>query len=71
MESIPCIKCGKTGVMAVNLEDDDLTCEDCGECFTIEDVEETIAAWQAILPWLKAHPARQEAAEIAKAVDAA
>jgi hypothetical protein len=58
-----CIRCGEAAGVTVDIEDGDkLHCPGCDADYTLADVEETIAGWQAILPWLKSHPARIEEA---------
>lgn len=57
---VPCIKCGDTGCVRINLEDDELHCTSCDEAFTVEDVQKVVSAWSRMIPWLEAHPARQQ-----------
>lgn len=60
-----CIKCGKAADQAsirVDLDNADIHCSDCDETFTIEEVEEFVTGWVAVLPWLKQHPARRQPA---------
>lgn len=67
MSDIPCIKCGETGTVRVDLQTgEDLYCSACDGEYTAADVREAIGAWEAVLGWLAAHPAN--AAEPAKAV---
>lgn len=62
--AVRCLRCGKhtedDGVtIRVSVETGELNCSDCGEDFTVADIEATLAEWQAVLPWLKSHPANQ------------
>ena len=60
MDNLPCLKCGATeGQLTLDVRDGDtLRCDQCNDEFTLADVEQTLAAWTAALPWLKSHPAR-------------
>lgn len=63
---VSCIKCGTTSSVVVDVEDGGLSCSQCNESFTVEDVEAVLAGWTAVLPWVKAHPARLAAAAEAR-----
>ena len=52
-----CIKCSEP--VWVSPEDGTLHCPECDADFTVDDVQEFIDGWLAVLPWLKAHPALQ------------
>lgn len=59
LESVACIRCGadgKAAVIAVDLHDAVIRCSECDNEYDAYDVEDHIAAWQAMLPWLRAHP---------------
>jgi hypothetical protein len=64
--TLPCIKCGEEAAIRVDVQDGDtLTCCGCDAEYTVEDVEQVIAEWREILPWLKAHPRRVPAPQAA------
>jgi hypothetical protein len=55
---LPCILCGQTCLIRVDLDDLSLfTCAECGQEFNVEDVRAHAAAWQRVLAWLDAAPA--------------
>lgn len=53
----PCLKCGRTGCMTVNVDDGDLNCIECCQVYSIAEVRDCVEAWSTILPWLLAYPA--------------
>jgi hypothetical protein len=54
-----CPKCTVKGVIRLDLDDGDtLTCMECDEGFSFNDVKAMIASWGPIIPWLDSHPAR-------------
>lgn len=57
--AVPCLKCGETGVVLVSVDDGSLVCSQCDEEYTVQDVEQHLAQWGRVLPWLRAHPALQ------------
>lgn len=60
--SVSCILCGKPSSecrISVGVGDGILHCNDCDGSFSVEDVEQHLAEWSAVLPWLKSHPARR------------
>ena len=57
---LQCIRCGEDAVIRLDLNDGDtMSCSECEKEFTVSDVEEVLACWGAILPWIKSHPARK------------
>jgi hypothetical protein len=56
-----CILCGSNaGSVRVDLDDGrTMTCTECEDEFTVDDVLEVIGTWQVLLSWLETHPARQ------------
>ena len=55
-EDVPCIKCGSTNAVRVNLADASFTCGDCDETFTTADVREFLVAWTPVLKWVEMMP---------------
>lgn len=64
---LPCIKCGEIGCLTLNLNGlDDSAAFQCSECeaeFSIEDVQNAVAAWQKALTWIEAAPVAAETEE--------
>ena len=56
-----CPKClCEDATVALDISDGDtLRCRDCDEEYTLGDIEALVASWGRLLPWLRAHPARQ------------
>lgn len=55
-----CPKCLVASAIKVNIEDGDtITCPECEEEFSLNDVIEMIESWKGLLPWLKSHPSRK------------
>ena len=64
--NLMCPKCMSESAIKVSVEDGDtLTCPECEEEFSLNDVIALIESWKPILPWLLSHPARQEQEETA------
>jgi len=60
---VVCPKCLTESAVTVDVTDGEtLACPKCDETYTTDDVEAVIESWQRVLPWLRAHPARTEAA---------
>lgn len=56
-KGVPCIKCGETDCVRLDLADVKLfTCTSCEEEFAAEDVEAIISAWDGVLSWVKMAP---------------
>lgn len=71
--AVACICCGKLAtevVISVDVDTAEVHCGECDSTFDADDVRQHIAAWEALLPWLDAHPANRAAAK-SEAADAA
>jgi len=55
-ENVPCIKCGEMDSMSLYLDESTFHCRECEDDTPLEDVEEAIEAWTAIIQWTKAAP---------------
>lgn len=60
--SLRCPLCGTADeTQCLDLDDlQTLHCAGCGEDYTLDDVRELIAAWQRLLAWIDAAPAKGE-----------
>ena len=58
--SLPCPRCGELGAsISINLHDPStMTCLECEEDFTAEQLQALIVSWQPILAWLATLPAQ-------------
>jgi hypothetical protein len=58
---LPCPCCGAEDVnVRLSLDDGKtLTCDECNTDFYVSFVEDVIAKWSAVLPWLKSFPAAE------------
>lgn len=60
MGVVVCPKCMAEASVKLDVNDGDtLSCPECEEEYSLSDVEAVVESWAALLPWLKAHPARQ------------
>ncbi len=52
--SVQCVKCGETDCMRVNLDDfTTLTCSNCDEETTLEEIKEVMSQWAAMVKKLE------------------
>ena len=65
--NLTCPRCMCEACIKLDLADGEtMSCPDCNEEITVSDIESLIEGWSKILPWLRAHPARQEQPECVK-----
>ena len=58
---VPCIRCGHTETVLANVETgNDFACTECGEDYTVADVEVVLRDWNLVLNWCASHPARAQ-----------
>lgn len=51
---LPCLKCGQTGTIRLDLDDlSTFSCPECDDTFCLDDVQEIIGKWGAVVRWLK------------------
>lgn len=65
---VACIRCGAWGSehrIGVDVVSGEIHCSQCDEAYTAAEVEAHLAAWAALLPWIRSHPAVRAAAEVA------
>lgn len=59
--NLVCVKCFAEAAVSLDLDDGDtLRCPACDETYTVDEVQAVVECWAKLLPWLKAHPARQQ-----------
>lgn len=59
-----CPKCLEEAAVSLDLTDGDtLACPECDETYSAATVRELVDGWAKLLPWIEAHPARQEQPE--------
>lgn len=55
-----CPRCLNETSVTVDVNDGELLhCPGCDEGYTVTEVLDLIESWQALIPWLKSHPAKQ------------
>lgn len=57
--SVPCIRCCKADSLTLTLHTADFHCDECGDDFTADDVQEwldSVAKWGRVLAWISAMP---------------
>ena len=59
-----CIRCGQSAAIKLDLDDCDLlTCPECDEEFSVDDVRQHCEAWMRMVAWIETSPARKGKAE--------
>jgi hypothetical protein len=65
MDGMICPRCMERTTCRVDVTDgNSITCDSCAEGFTAQDLAELVESWAKVLPWLAAHPARQQAGTV-------
>lgn len=60
--NVVCPKCLSESAVSVDVADgESLHCPECSEDYNLSEVIDVIESWSRVLPWLKSHPARQQA----------
>jgi transcription elongation factor Elf1 len=59
---LPCLRCGNQVILSIDLDDlcgdEACTCNECGEHFSLAEVQAILDGWRDVLAWVALAPNR-------------